>query len=247
MNTDTIDAAQVPGFRRRIRIEPQPRAVAAMVEDDIHCMGVILRHDGSTVGEVVPLTPRMPWNTCPGAAAKLVETFEGQALSEVTAKRDKKQNCTHLHDMAVLAAAHAFDSEPTTFDIYASDPVDGVRLLEVRRNGQRVHRWIERDGLLEGAAGIEGQSLLGMRDWISNLGEDDREAARLLQWGSLIAHGRTMSAEEQSEAAALPANCYTLQPERAVHAKRVGDRFDFSEGSRVPLADIADTLATMLQ
>ena len=225
-----------PGYRRRIRVEPRDNAVLAMVEDDLHCMAVILRHDGERIVAVDPVTERMPWTTCPDAAGTLVRTFVGLPIVQVTARRDKKANCTHLHDMAVLAAAHAFDRAGLTYDIIATDPAGGVRELEIRRNGDLAHRWIEIDGALAEPCGLAGLTLLTMRDWIASISGVDQEAARLLQWGSLVAHGRTMPIEQQSRATDLPPNCYTFQPERAVIAKRVGDRRDFSAGSIVPLA-----------
>jgi len=240
------NADERPGYRRRIRIEPSAHGVIAMLEDDIHCLAVILRHDGERVLAVEPVTERMPWDTCPGAAAKLVETFAGQLLSEVTARRDKKQNCTHLHDMAVLAAAHAHERESLTYEIFASDPVEGVRILEIRRDGGRLHRWVERDGILSEPSELAGRALFTLRDWIGTLEGADQEAARVLQWGSLVAHGRTMSMEDQSHAAEMPPNCYTFQPERAAVAQRIGERFDFSDGSRVPLAGFDDRMRARL-
>lgn len=243
---DDTNRGEQPGYRRRIRVEPGEGAVLAMLEDDIHCMAVTLRHDGETVVAVETATERMPWDTCPGAAAKLIETFAGLPLGEVTAKRDKKQNCTHLHDLAVIAAAHARDSDALVYDISVSDPVDGVRILAIGRNGVPMHRWVETGGVITAPPAAAGQALFTMRDWISALEGESQEAARLLQWGALVAHGRTMPMEEQSLAAQLPPNCYTFQPERAVHAKRIGQRFDFSDGTRVPLEGFADTMSATL-
>lgn len=240
-------AARLPGYRRRIRIEMRERVALAMLEDDIHCMAVRLRHDGTTVTSVEPVVDRMPWNTCPGAQAKLIETFSGQPLAEVTARREKKANCTHLHDLAVLAAAHARDRGGLLYEIFASDPIDGERLLEIRRDGVMLHEWVEQDGKLVAPHAIAGRTLPELRDWINGLAEPCREAARLLQWGALVAHGRTMPIEQQSNAAALPPNCYTFQPERAVHAVRNGARLDFSDGSRLPLAGFGDRLAADLK
>ncbi len=243
-----MDKAQslLPGYRRRILIEPRQGAVAAMLEDDMHCLAVVLRHDGERVTAVEPDTARMPWNTCPGAAAKLVETFEGQPLSEVTARRDKKQNCTHLHDLAVLAAVHAHDGAPLEYRIRASDPVAGRRVLELDGSDGRQLRWEEQDGLLTVPESAAGQHVMMLRDWIAALPEEEREAARLLQWASLVAHGRTMPLEEQSNAAALPPNCYTFQPERAIHADRVGERLDFNGGAREPLEELAPQVRSRL-
>ncbi|MDG2003707.1 MAG: DUF2889 domain-containing protein [Novosphingobium sp.] len=243
----TVDAKDRAGYRRRIRIEPTEHAVIAMLEDDIHCLAVILRHDGERVIKVEPTIERLPWDTCPGAAAKLVETFEGQLLSEVTARRDKKQNCTHMHDMAVLAAAHAHDHAGFTYEIFASDPVEDERILEIRRDGKSLHRWIERGAVLAEPPELAGKPLFALRDWIGSLEGAEQEAARVLQWGALVAHGRTMSMEDQSRAAEMPPNCYTFQPERAARAQRIGERFDFSQGSRVPLAGIDDTMLAQLR
>lgn len=243
---DMDKAQSLPGFRRRILIQPRPGAVVAMLEDDMHCLAVILRHDDERVTSVEPDTARMPWTTCPGAAAKLVETFSGQPLAEVTARRDKKRNCTHLHDLAVLAAAHAHDDGPLEYRIDVSDPVDGKRILELAdSDGMQLH-WEEQDGLLTVPESVAGVHLMALRDWIATLPEEEREAARALQWASLVAHGRTMPIEEQSDATVLPPSCFTFQPEQAVKAIRVGERLDFSNGKREPLAGLAPEVLSRL-
>lgn len=232
-------AADLPGYRRRIRVEPRQGAVLAMLEDDIHAMAVTLRHDGDTVTAVETYADRMPWTTCPGAQAKLVETFTGLPLAEVTARRDKKANCTHFHDLAVLAAAHAGDAAGFRYDVLVSDPSAGERLLEIRRDGATVLAWVEHDGRLTAPAEIAGETLFSLRDWINALAEPAKEAARLLQWASIVAHGRTMAEDLQSDASAMPPNCFTFQPHRAKTAVRDGTRHDFSAGSRVPLEGFA--------
>jgi hypothetical protein len=218
----------VPGYRRRIRIVPQSGLVIALLEDDIHSMAVRLHHDGARVLRVEPLLDRMPWTTCPGAAAVLIETFTGAALGEVTVRKARKANCTHLHDLAVLAAAHARDPAETRFDIAVSDPVDGRRELSLQRDGRRVLHWSEQDGVLVSPPALAGRSLLSMRDAIAALDPHQAEAARLLQWAGLVAHGRTLPTERQSDAAQMAANCYTFQPEQALVARRVGRTIDFS-------------------
>ena len=211
-----------------------------MLEDDIHCLAVILRHDGNAVTAVEPQFDRLPWTTCPGAQAKLVETFAGLPLAEVTARRDKKQNCTHFHDMAVLAAAHAGEWGRVVYDILATDPVEGQRLLEIRRDGKLLHCWTEQDGMLQEPAEVAGKTLFTLRDWIGNLTGQAQESARLLQWAAIVAHGRTMPLESQSIASQIPPNCYTFQPERAKDAVRNGARRDFSDGTQEPLGTFGD-------
>jgi hypothetical protein len=229
---------ELPGYRRRIRIESGEGVVVAMLEDDMHRMAVTLRHEHGVVTAVEPVMERAPWSTCPGARAQLVETFAGQPLSEVTARREKRANCTHLHDLAVFAAAHAFAGAPVTYDVLVSDPVAGTRMLELRRGGEPLLRWREEGGLLVEPVGAAGLSLPVLRDWITTLPRSEQEPARLLQWAAMVAHGRTIPLAEQSLAASMPASCYTFQPERAVHAVRVGEMKDFSTGARRPLQEV---------
>ena len=231
-------ADTLPGYRRRIRIVPGLGRVRAVLEDDFHCMSVTLRHRDQVVTAVEPQVLRAPWSTCPGAEARLVETFVGRPLAGVTARREKTLNCTHLHDLAVLAATHAADHGACNYEVVASDPLDGERILLIRRDGATVLRWIERhDSLVEPPA-LAGRTLFTLRDWIADLPPAEQEPARLLQWAAIIAHGRTIPIERQSDATKMPANCYTFQPERARIAKRIGESLDFSEGSRLPLAAI---------
>lgn len=237
------DPAKVAGYRRVVRVEPAPGAVLAMLEDDLHCMAVRLRHDGERVIAVEPLTDRAPWNLCPGAQAVLVDTFTGVALSEVTARRDKAQNCTHLHDLAVLAAAHARDGKPFEYRVYASDPEDGRRVLEIRRDDRVLHRWIEHGGVFEAPEAIAGLTLLTLRDWIGGLAGEEREAARLLQWASLVAHGRSMTREQRRAAVGVQPSCFAFQPERVGGADFWQEPKDFSGDDMLPLEGIRGRFA----
>ena len=244
MNSAPVDTR--PGFRRRVLVTARAGAVAAMLEDDMHCLAVILRHQAGRVTAIEPTFSRAPWTTCPGAVEKLIDTFTGLPLVEVTARREKKQNCTHFHDLAVLAAAHAGEPGEFTYDIIATDPVDGLRNIELRRNGEMVHAWQEQDRVLTAPPEIAGQTLLSLRDWIGGLYGIVQESARLLQWSAIVATGRTMPMEQQSDATAMPPNCYTFQPVRAAEARLLGVRRDFSDGSAVPLDSLAvSVLATL--
>ncbi|MFT3965537.1 MAG: DUF2889 domain-containing protein [Sphingobium sp.] len=227
----------LPGYRRRFLITPSVDRVTAALEDDYHCMAVTLVHDGRAVTAVEPVMERAPWTTCPGAPAKLVDTFTGVALSEVAARGGKQANCTHLHDLAVLAAAHWADAVPTRYDIVVTDLRDGRNIAEIRRDSMAVHHW-ELDGgfTLRTPEAIAGQNLMKLRGWIETLESHAKEAARLLQWGAIVAHGRFRPLEQQSDASKMPPNCYTFQPEMAAKAKRVGLIIDFSlDDRREPL------------
>ncbi len=228
----------LPGFRRRFRIVPGRGLATAAVEDDFHCMTVALRHDGERIAGVEAKTIRAPWTTCPGAEPVLADTFIGVALAEVARRGLKQANCTHLYDLAVLAAAHAGDAEETIYDVLVADPVEGRIAAEARRNGVPVLRWTLAGIDLVEPAEVAGRNLMQLRDWIESLDPPLREAARILQWASLMAHGRQLPLEHQSDATRMPPNCYTFQPEMARQAVRVGKIIDFSKGGRAPLARI---------
>ena len=230
---------QLPGFRRRFAIVPGEGTITCALEDDFHRMEVTLHHDGTRIVAVEASMPRNPWTTCLGAPAVVKTTFTGALLADAGKAGDKRANCTHLYDMAVLAAAHAGDAAPTTYDVLVSDPVDGAVTCELRSNGSAVLAWQLQDGVITGTGEPAGRSLFQLRDWIAGLGGDAREAARILQWASIMAHGRMMPPAERSDAARLPANCYTLQPENAAGAKRTGREYDFSLSGRELLEGFA--------
>lgn len=230
-----IDIDQQPGFRRRFRLTPGRNAVQAEVEDDYHCMSVIVHHDGEKATRLEPEMRRAPWTTCPGAVAQLQQTFAGIALASFAERGEKQSNCTHLHDLAVLAAAHVFDEAPTVYDILVSDPVGGVRHAEIRRNGKRLLHWTESQFQIVEPSSAAGIRLDKLRSWISSMEPELQEAAKLLQWGNMLANGRVIPIENQSDATKMPPGCYTFQPERAVMAKRVGLIRDFSREAQQPL------------
>ena len=243
MTETSLDA--LPGYRRRFRVTPGAGWVTSELEDDMHCMAVTLRHEGGVVASVAAEQDRAPWTTCPGAVAQVEQTFTGVPLAAFGARGEKTANCTHLYDLAQLAAAHAHDRQPLVYDMLVSDPIEGRRRLELRRDGAPVMRWVEENGRFVEPADLAGLSLMDMRPWIDGLAPERQEQARLLRWGGMVAHGRTMPLEDQSDAARLPPNCYTLQPRRAVDARRVGEMRDFSAGTASPLdrrpAPVAET------
>jgi hypothetical protein len=234
MNMASID--NMPGFRRRFRITPTPGAVCSEVEDDYHCMSVTVHHRDGVATSVEPVLARAPWTACPGAVERLKQTFSGVPLAKYAERGEKRENCTHLHDLATLAATHAYDGEPIVYDILVSDPVDGRRDAEIRRNGRAVLRWTLAEGRIVDPPELLGVTLDQLSRWIASLDSQQQEAARLLRWGTMIANGRTIPLERQSDARRMPTgNCYTFQPERQVRAQRIGAIRDFSGGAAQPL------------
>jgi hypothetical protein len=227
---------RLPGFRRRIRITPLQGRVGAEVEDDYHCMRVIVHHDGTAATSIEADLQRAPWSTCPGAVQQLQQTFTGVPLAGFGTRGEKRANCTHLHDLAVLAAAHAKDAAPLVYDILVSDPVEGKRQAELRRNGESVLAWVEQRFQILEPPNLAGFTLDKLGPWIDSLDAVQQEQARLLRWGTMLANGRIIPMEKQSDASRLPpGSCYTLQPERAGQAKRIGVMRDFSKGTVGPL------------
>ena len=229
-----------PDFAGAFAWLPGEGSVTAQLEDDFHGMIVTLHHDGERITAVEASMPRNPWTTCPGAIAVVEATFTGVPLASAARTGDKRANCTHLYDLAALAARHAGALAPVTYDILVSDPVDGGIACELRRNGSPALAWRLQDGTIIGEGEPAGRNLFELRDWIATLAPEAQEDARMLQWGSIMAHGRTMPLAERSDAARLPANCYTLQPQNKHQAMRTGREFDFSVGTREPLADFPD-------
>ncbi len=230
-----IHLDQLPGFRRRFRVTPGQGRVQTEVEDDFHCMSVIVYHDGVVATSIEPEMRRAPWTTCPGAVEQLKQTFTGVALKDFSIRGEKKINCTHLHDLTILAAEHALDEAPTVYDILVSDPINGKRRAELLCNAETVLSWIEADFELLEPVEVAGLTLGNLRIWTDTLDPAKRRAAKLLQWGTMIANGRTIPMERQSDATKMPPNCYTFQPDRAVVAKRIGEIREFSNGSAEPL------------
>jgi hypothetical protein len=230
----------LPGFRRRFRVTPESGRVTSEVEDDYHRMQVTLRHDGTRIGAVEPRMIRAPWTTCPGAEAQLKQTFEGVALDACVARGEKTANCTHLHDLVLLAAAHARDAQPLVYDILVSDPVDGRSRAELRRNGETCLAWTHAGFSIVEPGPLAGTAFDQLGGWIRTLDAPGQEAARLLRWGSILAHGRTLSMERQSDARRLPSgSCYTFQPQRAPQARRIVAVRDFSTSGQQPLQPLS--------
>jgi len=228
-----------PAFRRRILIEPSPGCIIAELEDDWHRMAVTVRHEDGVALSVEADMKRWPWTTCQGAIEQLTQTFTGQALSKFNRRGEKTRNCTHLHDLAVFAAAHALDEVQTTYDVTVTDPVDGISEARIARDDELAMAWTVRGSTLLAPAAIAGLTLQTLGDWISGLDTSDQEAARILRWSSILAFGRAMDIPEGLTGTAFPpGSCFTFQPAMAVKARRRADvPRDFSQTGIPPLAD----------
>lgn len=224
-----------PAFHRAIAIMPRAGEVTVLVEDDLHHMRVVLGHDGDVITRVDAKMIRAPWSTCPGAELQLAQTFEGAKLADAARVGAKKQNCTHLFDLAVLGAAHALDDAPTRYDLRVGDPVDGVRTMDIRGNGTIRLAWTEGERRFTDPPAIAGMGYKDMGDYIASLSPGDEEMARLLRGVAVISHGRQIPIENQSDATKIPPNCHTFQPGQREVARRVSGIHDFTGAMKPPL------------
>ncbi len=230
------------GYRRRILIEPIPGQVTAELEDDYHRMVVTLTHKDGIATTVSSEMKRSPWTLCPGAMAQLAGTYTGQPLAGFARHGDKTQNCTHLHDLALFAAAHAQDSAATAYDIFVTDPVDGLREARLTRNGESFLNWqLEGEKFLVPAE-LAGRSTSELGDWIAGQDKTTAEAARILRWAGRIAHGRRLEIPAGLSATTYArSTCYNFQPDRAAGShRRPGADIDFSQPGAEPMADRAE-------
>lgn len=219
------------GYRRRIRIIPRERRVDVDMEDDAHCFGVTIIHDGSVIEAVETRAPRFPWTTCPAAGTYLSERMTGVLLAQAADVENQRHHCTHMYDLFVLAARHAADQAPLTYDIRVSDPDRGVRETDVARNGDVILRW-----KLGGSAGAEdglGGDMTALDAWTRELPLDLQEAGRMLRRGAMVSGTRFFDFPVGAPAAGMSqmiGACFTYQPERAGTALRVTDTIrDFSD------------------
>ncbi len=231
----------LPCYRRRILITPAPGVVTAELEDDYHRMVVSLEHRAGIVTNVDSEMKRSPWTLCPGAMPQLAETFKGLALATFDSRGGKRQNCTHLFDLALFAAAHADEPAPMTYDIRVTDPVEGSRTATLSRNGVPTLDWTLRGDQFLAPVELAGARLGELNGWLAAQDKAGAEAGRILRWAAMIAFGRGMDMPAGMPATRFPGGaCYNFQPEQAKNStRRPGADIDFSQPGAAPLADMA--------
>jgi hypothetical protein len=227
------------GFCRRILIEPSSGHVTAELEDDWHRMVVTLQHKDGILTAIDSEMKRWPWTTCRGAIQQVADTFVGTALSDFAKRGERQQNCAHLHDLALFAAAHANDEGVIAYDIHVTDAVDGMRHATLTRNGKGTLDWALAGDRLVAPDELSELSLSSLGGWIATLEKDGQESARILRWAAILAHGRSIEIPDGLSGEAFPAgSCYTFQPDIAKQARRNPDAHtDFSKTSEGPMVD----------
>ena len=151
-------------FRRRLHWCASKGLVEVELEDSNHGFRLQLHHDGKQIIGVTVDPVRFPFTTCP-EAIRGVQHIIGQSLENAaettTALREQlpqANNCTHMVDMSLLAAAHVHDvGSERLYDIAITDECDGVTHARIDCDGQRVHEWLIRAHSIEAPAELVGK------------------------------------------------------------------------------------------
>jgi hypothetical protein len=177
---------------------------------------------------------------------RVKDTFSGVALADVASRGEKTTNCTHLHDLALFAAAHADSPCTVAYDIHCSLSGDGSlqgrRTARLWRNGERVLDWELHGVTFAAPETLAGSTLADLGGLIAAQDKAGAEAIRILRWAAIVAQGRMMEIPAHIPATAFPlGSCYNFQPERAANSfRRPQADVDFSCDGMEPLAERSD-------
>jgi hypothetical protein len=228
-------------YRRKLHIHAGEREVRVALEDSNHAFRLSLSHDGRHVTDMAVDTVRFPFVTCREAAEPLRRLL-GCPLDEDTAALRNRlvpgDNCTHLHDMALLALAHA--GQPGTerlYEIFVADEQDGVTLARITCDGTVIHEWRIRDRAVVQPAALAGRPMMrGFYAWVAQTYSGlALEAAMALQRGFFVAQSRRMSnrpaVDNPATADMMPdGSCYSYNHTVVQRALRVeGSVWDLTD------------------
>lgn len=234
-------------YRRRIEMRARTGEVRIDMVDDFHQFSLTLHHERDAISHIEADPIRIPWVTCP-AAVEPLHRMQGAPISadlgelyEFTAAREQ---CTHLHDLACLAALHAARAGATgqtrrRYDAALPDRVDGKTHPSLRRDGEVVLEWdLEKYNIVSATpnqfAGYNLASGKLRRAIFQQSDPDVGEAAFVLQRAIFIGTGRMHDFEAMPSAAVFASviggACHSFAPERAHQALRVHDTVrDFTD------------------
>ena len=229
-------------FRRRLHWHATEGLVEVGLEDSNHGFRLRLRHDGSRVVAVDVEPVRYPFTTCPEAVRSVLRIVD-LPFGDVAALRERlpgSDNCTHLIDMALLAASHAGDiGKERFYDIAVADERDGMTQARIECDGHLVHDWAIRAHTIEQPAELAGKPVMrGFYAWVTQtFGGMPLEAAQVLQRGYFVAQARRYSYDpiEQHPASTdgMPLGaCYSYNSGAVERALRIkGSVRDYSKSS----------------
>lgn len=224
-------------YRRAIVLEADGAEVRGELADDFHHFAVRLRHDRERAIEVHGEDVRVPWATCPGAVEPL-RRMEGtpldRSLPDLVRHTDARAQCTHLHDLACLAVAHAArvaegGQATRRYDVAVPDREAGATRARLARDGEPLATW-HVAGL--GLDHVEPPPLAGMplrgagfHRFLAGLADPDlAEAAWVFQRAIFISMGRQWDFDRMDGAwhfaGVVGSSCHTFDPGRIGEARR---------------------------
>ncbi len=234
-------------YRRRIELRAGERWVEVDMVDDFHEFSLTLHHDDREIVRVEADPLRIPWVTCPTATEPL-RRMQGAPISaplvELYGFTAAREQCTHMHDLACLAATHAARVRAggcavRRFDAALPDRVDDATHPSLQRDGEQVLEWrMRKYRIVESTpADFSGHHLASAQFRDAMFGARDRElgeAAFVLQRAVFIGGGRMHDFEAMPSAAAFASviggACHSFAAQRADQALRVqGTVRDFSD------------------
>jgi len=232
-----------PGFWRRIVLHPQAGWIGGAIEDDMHHFRIRFDHAGGVIVATRASAVRHPWTGCGGAPGHIVKRLTGERLEDV-AQRNPVEHCTHMFDLAVLMAAHANDTGPSTFDMQIADVVDGRTTATLARNGEeRLH--LSLDGTVIAAPQAwAGLDFKHVSKWKHDLDPELAELMVMLRRAVYVSGARQymqrMKAgmEGASSPLAVHAPCYNYRSPVVEETRSIYEVRDFSTGETEPLQGI---------
>ncbi|KCZ94268.1 DUF2889 domain-containing protein [Hyphomonas johnsonii] len=227
-------------FRRKIDLRTEADgAVVGWLEDDFHHVGLTLEHDGGRISAIRVISERLPFSSCPFAAANL-QALVGQRMStrctDIGALVQMRQQCTHMFDLAGLAMAHCarnighrhYEAVIPDRDIVAWE-AGKRRLLGPGKawllcNGEEVLHWQLDRRQITGPENWAGQPLVeGFRARTETMSLDEAEAASVLRRAIMVSSGRTLDPDLFTRASERGQSgvCYTFLKENRDAALRM--------------------------
>ena len=183
-------------FRRGLPLRVAADRVRVELEDANHAFRLQLAHDGRQVTDVTADTLRHPFVTCGEAVGPLRRIVSCPLDADATRLRSgfpQGQNCTHLHDMTLLALAHAREvGLERHYEITVLDERAGRIEASIDCDGTTVHDWMVRDHAIAAPEAHAGRPMMrGFYAWVAQSYSGlALEAAVALQRGYFVAQSR---------------------------------------------------------
>lgn len=245
---DSPQVASLPAaasLNRVIRIVSRPGVVRAALEDDFHHFLVEIAHADGVVTAARSESRRFPYSLCPAAGERLGElvgTSVRLPIIRAQAQVQARLQCTHQHDLAVLAMTAAGRGPGSRrYHAVVADGTAPGKPAVLDRDGAVALSWTLADYAVQGPAPYEGLSLgAGFAAWVGEtLDEAAAEAALVLRRAVFISRARGTSALlDATPHAFAHGGCWVQQPDRAPSALRErGSAVDFAGRSGLLTAD----------